>query len=584
MKSDVISLLNDMMGSVYGGDFSSYFDTMGDFYSSFEVWQEMLPGEGGSLIDDTVLGQYDVIYGSWPQSYDEVVLIVDKNNEVSDLVLYSLGLRTEEQMADGFEASMSGETLDAEVESWSYEELCGLSFKLIARPEYYVCDEETGGYTDLTATSAGMDYLYDSKDRGISLKISGIVRQNEDAVAGMMTGAIGYTSALTDKVIELSNEADIVKAQLADPGTDAILGLPFATGEEPEPTLDEIKADVDEYIEGLDVSGRAALYTDLTERAPEDYVELTVEQAMQGMTREYIEEMMLEGYAVEMGVDPETIRDYIADMDDETLMDYVREMTAEAVREQYADAARAQLAAMSAEQLAMALSMSPLTDEQYEYVYAEKLPPKYSESTYEENLELLGYVDKDSPSSISLYAASFADKDEIARIISEYNAAVEDEEDEISYTDYVAILMSSVSTIINAISYVLIAFVAISLVVSSIMIGIITYISVLERTKEIGILRSIGASKRDVSNVFNAETLIEGFAAGVIGIGITLLLIIPINAIVQNLTGIESLRAILPASGGVALVVISMILTFIAGLIPSGFAARRDPVEALRTE
>uniref|UniRef100_UPI0040268DFA ABC transporter permease n=1 Tax=Candidatus Scatomorpha intestinigallinarum TaxID=2840923 RepID=UPI0040268DFA len=584
VKSDVISLLNDMMGSVYGGDFSSYFDTMGDFYSSFEVWQEMLPGEGGSLIDDTVLGQYDVIYGSWPQSYDEVVLIVDKNNEVSDLVLYSLGLRTEEQMADGFEASMSGETLDAEVESWSYEELCGLSFKLIARPEYYVCDEETGGYTDLTATSAGMDYLYDSKDRGISLKISGIVRQNEDAVAGMMTGAIGYTSALTDKVIELSNEADIVKAQLADPGTDAILGLPFATGEEPEPTLDEIKADVDEYIEGLDVSGRAALYTDLTERAPEDYVELTVEQAMQGMTREYIEEMMLEGYAVEMGVDPETIRDYIADMDDETLMDYVREMTAEAVREQYADAARAQLAAMSAEQLAMALSMSPLTDEQYEYVYAEKLPPKYSESTYEENLELLGYVDKDSPSSISLYAASFADKDEIARIISEYNAAVEDEEDEISYTDYVAILMSSVSTIINAISYVLIAFVAISLVVSSIMIGIITYISVLERTKEIGILRSIGASKRDVSNVFNAETLIEGFAAGVIGIGVTLLLIIPINAIVQNLTGIESLRAILPASGGVALVVISMILTFIAGLIPSGFAARRDPVEALRTE
>ena len=584
VKSDVISLLNDMMGSVYGGDFSSYFDTMGDFYSSFEVWQEMLPGEGGSLIDDTVLGQYDVIYGSWPQSYDEVVLIVDKNNEVSDLVLYSLGLRTEEQMADGFEASMSGETLDAEVESWSYEELCGLSFKLIARPEYYVCDEETGGYTDLTATSAGMDYLYDSKDRGISLKISGIVRQNEDAVAGMMTGAIGYTSALTDKVIELSNEADIVKAQLADPGTDAILGLPFATGEEPEPTLDEIKADVDEYIEGLDVSGRAALYTDLTERAPEDYVELTVEQAMQGMTREYIEEMMLEGYAVEMGVDPETIRDYIADMDDETLMDYVREMTAEAVREQYADAARAQLAAMSAEQLAMALSMSPLTDEQYEYVYAEKLPPKYSESTYEENLELLGYVDKDSPSSISLYAASFADKDEIARIISGYNAAVEDEEDEISYTDYVAILMSSVSTIINAISYVLIAFVAISLIVSSIMIGIITYISVLERTKEIGILRSIGASKRDVSNVFNAETLIEGFAAGVIGIGITLLLIIPINAIVQNLTGIESLRAILPASGGVALVVISMILTFIAGLIPSGFAARRDPVEALRTE
>ena len=294
--------------------------------------------------------------------------------------------------------------------------------------------------------------------------------------------------------------------------------------------------------------------------------------------------MMLEGYAAEMGVEPDTIRDYIADMDDETLMNYVREMTAEAVREQYADAARARLAAMSAEQLSMALTMTPLTDEQYEYVYDEKLPPKYSDSTYEENLELLGYVDKDSPSSISLYAASFADKDEIARIISEYNASVENEEDEISYTDYVAILMSSVSTIINAISYVLIAFVAISLVVSSIMIGIITYISVLERTKEIGILRSIGASKRDVSNVFNAETLIEGLAAGLIGIGLTLVLNIPINAIVQNLTGIESLRSILPAAGAVILVVISMLLTFIAGLIPSRFAAKRDPVEALRTE
>ena len=584
VKADVVTLLNEMMGSVYGGDFSSYFDTMGDFYSSFEVWQEMLPGEGESLIDETLQGQYDVIYGSWPQNYDEVILIVDKNNEISDLVLYSLGLRTEEQMAEGFEASMSGETLDAEVESWSYEELCGLTFKLVSRPEYYVWDEAAGKYTDLTSSSAGMEYLYDSKDTGITLRICGIVRQNEDAVAGMMTGAIGYTTALTDKIIELSNDSDILKAQLADPETDAILGLPFATGDEPEPTLDEIRADVDAYIEGLDISGRAALYSDLAERAPEDYVTLTVEQAMEGMTREYIEEMMLEGYAVEMGVDPETIRDYIADMDDETLMSYVREMTAEAVREQYAEAAKAQLASMSAEQLAMALSMTPLTEEQYEYVYEEKLPAKYSDSTYEENLELLGYVDKDSPSSISLYAASFADKDEIARIISEYNASVENEEDEISYTDYVAILMSSVSTIINAISYVLIAFVAISLVVSSIMIGIITYISVLERTKEIGILRSIGASKRDVSNVFNAETLIEGFAAGVIGIGITLLLIIPINAIVQNLTGIESLRAILPASGGVALVIISMILTFIAGLIPSGFAARRDPVEALRTE
>jgi len=206
-----------------------------------------------------------------------------------------------------------------------------------------------------------------------------------------------------------------------------------------------------------------------------------------------------------------------------------------------------------------------------------------SEATFEENMDALGYVDLASPSSINIYAATFADKDLIADEIQAYNASVS-EDDEINYTDYVAILMSSITTIINAISYVLIAFVAISLVVSSIMIGIITYISVLERTKEIGILRAIGASKKDVSRVFNAETLIVGLTAGAIGIGVTLLLIIPINAIVQHLTGIASLRAQLPAMAGVILVGISMALTFIAGLIPSRLAAKKDPVTALHTE
>ena len=204
-------------------------------------------------------------------------------------------------------------------------------------------------------------------------------------------------------------------------------------------------------------------------------------------------------------------------------------------------------------------------------------------SSYDINLKKLGYVQKDSPSTINIYATAFADKDKIADAIENYNNSVS-KEDQISYTDYVALLMSSITTIINAISYVLIAFVAISLVVSSIMIGIITYISVLERTKEIGILRSIGASKQDISRVFNAETLIEGFAAGVIGIGIALLLLIPINLIVHHLTGISNLNAILPWLGGVLLVLISMALTFIAGLIPSGLAAKKDPVVALRTE
>ena len=583
VKSDVVELLNQLLGNMYGGDFSDYFNTMGDFYSSFESWEEMLPGENGELINQTLLDQYDVIYGSWPQSYDEVVLIVNQNNEVSDLVLYTLGLRTEDELNSSLEAYMNGETVDAEVESWSYEELCGLTFKLVGWYDHYVYDSASGTYTDVSGTDAGLDYLYENDDVGITLKISGIVRQNEDAVAGMMSGAIGYTSELIDRVIEQAESSDVVSAQMAAPETDVILGLPFATGDEVEPTGDELKAEVDEYIAGLDTAGQAELYTEISSTPTDDYLDAAVQQALSELTREDIEGMMLEGYAEEMGVDADSLRDYVAQMDDETLMSYVEEMAREAVAQQYSESARQQLASLSQQQLAAALAINGLSDWQYEYVYENLMPARYSESTYEQNLETLGYIDIASPDSINLYASTFADKDEIARIIDEYNTSA-DEEQQISYTDYVALLMSSVSTIINAISYVLIAFVAISLVVSSIMIGIITYISVLERTKEIGILRAIGASKRDVANVFNAETLIEGLASGLLGIIVTMLLIIPINAVVQHLTGIASLRAILPAYGAVALVLISMLLTFIAGLIPSRFAARRNPVEALRTE
>ena len=583
VKSDVVELLNQLLGNMYGGDFSDYFNTMGDFYSSFESWEEMLPGENGELINQTLLDQYDVIYGSWPQSYDEVVLIVNQNNEVSDLVLYTLGLRTEDELNSSLEAYMNGETVDAEVESWSYEELCGLTFKLVGWYDHYVYDSASGTYTDVSGTDAGLDYLYENDDVGITLKISGIVRQNEDAVAGMMSGAIGYTSELIDRVIEQAESSDVVSAQMAAPETDVILGLPFATGDEVEPTGDELKAEVDEYIAGLDTAGQAELYTEISSTPTDDYLDAAVQQALADLTREDIEGMMLEGYAEEMGVDADSLRDYVAQMDDETLMSYVEEMARESVAQQYSEAARQQLASLSQQQLAAALAINGLSDWQYEYVYENLMPARYSESTYEQNLETLGYIDIASPDSINLYASTFADKDEIARIIDEYNTSA-DEEQQISYTDYVALLMSSVSTIINAISYVLIAFVAISLVVSSIMIGIITYISVLERTKEIGILRAIGASKRDVANVFNAETLIEGLASGLLGIIVTMLLIIPINAVVQHLTGIASLRAILPAYGAVALVLISMLLTFIAGLIPSRFAARRNPVEALRTE
>ena len=585
VKSDVVSLLNELMSGIYGGDFSSYFNSdMGSFFTGFETWTEMLPGDNGELINSTLTSQYDVIYGSWPQNYDEVVLIVDQNNEVSDLVLYTLGLRSEEDLTSSLEGYLDGEAADMSVESWSYEDICGRSFKLVGYYDKYVYDAETGTYTDVSGSEAGLDYLFENEDVGVTLKISGIVRQNPDAVAGMMqSGAIGYTSALTDYVIEDAADSDVIVDQMANPDYDVMTGLPFLTGDEPEPTAEEIREEVDGYVASLNEADSAALFVEITAAPSDDYLDAAADAAVSGLSREDIEEMMTEGYAEEMGVDAASVQDYINGMDDETLMGYVREMIREAISEQYSEAVRGELAAMSEKQLAMALEMSELTDWQYEYIYNELMPARWSEGSYEENLELLGYVDLESPDAINLYAVSFADKDEIARIIDEYNASA-DEEQQISYTDYVAILMSSISTVINAISYVLIAFVAISLVVSSIMIGIITYISVLERTKEIGILRAIGASKRDVSNVFNAETLIEGLAAGLIGIGMTLLLNIPINMIVRHLTGIESLRAILPALGGALLIVISMFLTFIAGLIPSRFAAKRDPVEALRTE
>lgn len=583
VKSDVVELLNELMANMYGGDFSSYFDTMGDFYSSFESWQEMLPGDNGELISPTLTEQYDVIYGSWPQDYNEVVLVVDQNNEVSDLVLYTLGLRTQDELNASLEAYMNGETVDAEVQSWSYEDLCGLTFKLVGYYDKYVFDDTTGTYTDVSGTEAGLEYLYDNDDIGIELKISGIVRQNPDAVAGMMSGAIGYTSALKDYVVADSQGSDVVVDQYANPDVDVITGLPFATGDEQEPSVEEIKAEVDDYIASLNDEDKALLYTDLMSTPSDDYLDTAVQQALGSLSREDIESMMISGYAEEMGVDEDAVRDYIEQMDNDTLMEYVAEMARTSISEQYAEAVSEQMSSLSQQQLAMALGMTELSDWQYEHIYNELMPARYSDSTYDNNMKLFGFVDEESPDGINLYATTFADKDEIARIIDEYNASV-GEEQQISYTDYVAILMSSISTIINAISYVLIAFVAISLVVSSIMIGIITYISVLERTKEIGILRAIGASKRDISNVFNAETLIEGLTAGLIGIGLTLLLNIPINAIVQHLTGIESLKAILPAAGAVILVVISMFLTFIAGLIPSRFAAKRDPVEALRTE
>ena len=597
VKSDVMSLMQEAMSTLYGGDYSSYFDSMGSMYESMEVWDELLPGEDGSLIDQQEMEGYDLLYGKWPESYDEVILFVDENNEVSDLMLYALGLMSHDEMTETLTALQNGEGVGEQARTWSYEELCQTTFKLILPAERYQYDESTGTYADLSATQAGLELLYNSSDVGTELKVVGIARPNGESAAGgtMLSGSIGYTSALTDYAIETTAQSDIVREQLADPETDVFNGLPFATGEETEPTDSEKVAAITGYLQDLDTAEKAAAYTDAMSQPSQDYVDQVVAQQMAGLTREDIEAMIAQQYAGQMGVDADTITAYIADMSDEELFAQVEEAAAEQVREQYAQTVSAQMAAMSSEQLAAlldaALEQGPvedgaaggLTSAQFVYLYDNDMPPTVSDSSYEDNLDTLSYVDLDSPDTISIYASTFADKDAVADLIAEYNAGA-DEEDQITYTDYVALLMSSITDIISGISYVLIAFVSISLVVSSIMIGIITYISVLERTKEIGILRAVGASKRDISRVFNAETLIVGLGAGLLGILVTALLTIPINALLLHLTGIEGLRAALPVAGAVILVAISAGLTIVAGLIPSRVAARKDPVEALRSE
>lgn len=572
VKTDIAELMQNAMSLTFGGDYSTYFSTFGQMYSMADAWQEMLPGDNGELINPLLREQYDVLYGKWPEKYDEVVLVVDKNNEVSDLVLYALGLKSNSTLADDMQSFMDQQDLRTEMESWTYEEICQKVFRYIYPADEYSYDPETGEFIHMSEEELGLRSLF--KD-GMDVRIVGIIRQNEDALSGMMTGSVGYTHALVEHVVSNAAEKDLVKRQLADPKIDVFNGLPFIDTED-QAFSDKKKTEAaKDYVANASEEQLAELYIEYMCIPEDDYVQELIDEEMEGTTRADIEDMILDYY-------PE-YSSMLENMDDETLFDYVEQMIAEQVKEQYAIQMESLYSKLSDSKLASEFNLLYLEDEDYLWLYENAMPPVYSESNYKDNLTKLGYVDLDSPSVINIYAPTFEDKDAIADAISDYNDGVS-EEDEINYTDYVAILMSSITSIINAISYVLIAFVAISLVVSSIMIGIITYISVLERTKEIGILRAIGASKKDVSRVFNAETFIIGLGAGLIGIGVTLGLNVPINIIVHDLTGIMTLNAELPMEGAVVLVLISVVLTYIAGLIPSGLAAKKDPVEALRTE
>ena len=466
--------------------------------STTNVWSEMISNQ--ELLEN----QYDVVAGRWPENYDEVVMVVTKDNEISDYELYSLGIRDVSEMQEMMRAALKGETKTYPNTSYTYDDLLSLTYKVIPSSDFYEYDDSEKCYVD---KSDDADYLKDKIKNGLDIKVVGIVRPNEDATVHSITTTIGYTHALVEKLMDLSRDSEVGKAQLDDPDKNVFTGYEFGA--------------------------------DLNEEAQKE----AEQQAQDAMS--------------EMG---------IADMTEDQLYEYMASLPADQLK-QFMQTMTEQTQSVS-----NSMSLSDLKSAE--------------NATYDDNLVTLGIAYENDPKVIRIYPIDFESKEKIIDVIEEYNDMVKangEEEKEISYTDMVGTMMSSISTIINAISYVLMAFVAISLVVSSIMIGIITYISVLERTKEIGVLRSIGASKKDISRVFNAETIIIGFVAGLIGIGVTVLLNIPINAVIHHFAGLTGV-AKLPVTGGALLVVISVVLTMIGGLIPSRVASKKDPVEALRSE
>ena len=569
-----MAAMSDLRSS-YGMD--SLASSMGG--GSMVLWQEMLPGDDGALISPMLEDQYDLVYGSWPNDYNEVVLVLDENNELDDMALYALGLKPQEEMDAIMQAAVDQTEVELEDQSWSYEEICSREYKTVLNADCYAYDEASGLYVDLRDTDAGLRYLYDN---GITLQVSGIIRPNENASAHMLSGSIGYTSALTEHLAQASQDSAAIQAQMDSPNRDIFTGLPFqeSTG---NLTDEEKESAFRSYVSGLEEQGKAETYLAIQSLPTQEQIDQAVGQSTGSMSREEMESTLQEALTSQASLDESQVEDYIAAMSDEELSDLFTQMAEEQFKAQYAAQVQQQLAAMEPAQMAAALdaAMDTYTTQQCAQYYDEVLT--FSDSTYEENLVQLGYIDLDDPASISLYAASFEDKDVIEQAIADYNETKDDLE-QIQYTDYIGLMLSSITTIINAITYVLIAFVAVSLVVSSIMIGVITLISVQERTKEIGILRAIGASKRNVSSMFNAETVIIGFTSGALGVLITWVLCIPINAILHHLTGIQTLSAFLPLPTALVLVLISTALTLFSGIIPSRSAAKKDPVVALRTE
>ena len=581
MQINPSTVMSAMMGQSMADNVSqmtnTYSSLMGSSsMSSYDAFRELLS-------TDMLKTEYEVLAGRLPEAYNEVVVLVTDRNELSDVTLYTLGLRDQGELEGMMSSVMAGESFDLDTGdlSFSYDDLMGMEFSMLTAPEFYQKNDD-GTWTDMRSDS---EFMEQAAENGLKLKVVGILKPDADSlISSTNSGGIGYTHALTEYMIDKTNSSELVKAQKENPDVDVFTGIEFpkADEEEEQPMS---QSEAMEMLTGMLTEEQRTKLNEGIMAALTEEQQAQIQSAMMGMVSD--EQMN----SIMMGVlTPEQLTQLQSGAD-------VNSLLTDAQKAQMSAQIAASLTAEQNAELSTMMNgmvdptkmytifMQVLTTDQLRQLMDMTKEPETTDATYDGNLKLLGVAELSEPSSMKIYATDFESKEKITQLIEKYNdskIADDNQADVINYTDYVGLMMSSVSDIINAISYILIAFVAISLIVSSIMIGIITYISVLERTKEIGILRAMGASKRDISNVFNAETLIVGFSAGVIGIAVTLLNI-PINIIIENITGIANV-ALLPWQGGVILVVISMLLTLIAGLVPAGVAAKKDPVEALRTE
>ena len=582
MQINPSTVMSAMMGQSMADNVSqmtnTYSSLMGSSsMSSYDAFRELLS-------TDMLKTEYEVLAGRLPEAYNEVVVLVTDRNELSDVTLYTLGLRDQGELEGMMSSVMAGESFDLDTGdlSFSYDDLMGMEFSMLTAPEFYQKNDD-GTWTDMRSDS---EFMEQAAENGLKLKVVGILKPDADSlISSTNSGGIGYTHALTEYMIDKTNSSELVKAQKENPDVDVFTGIEFpkADEEEEQPMS---QSEAMEMLTGMLTEEQRTKINEGIMAALTEEQQAQIQSAMMGMVSdEQINSIMMGVLTPEQLTQLQSGADVNSLLTDAQKAQMSAQIAASLTAEQNAELS-AMMNGMVDPTKMYTIFMQVLTTDQLRQLMDMTKEPETTDATYDGNLKLLGVAELSEPSSMKIYATDFESKEKITQLIEKYNdskIADDNQADVINYTDYVGLMMSSVSDIINAISYILIAFVAISLIVSSIMIGIITYISVLERTKEIGILRAMGASKRDISNVFNAETLIVGFSAGVIGIAVTLLLNIPINIIIENITGIANV-ALLPWQGGVILVVISMLLTLIAGLVPAGVAAKKDPVEALRTE